>query len=219
MSGFINYNMNYRWQKSMKCAANSVIEVIAPSWLISSFKSPTRTQPSSVPSGATSYVNELWFIPFVRSRNKDRLLHGPDRHDATGQMINDVERSLQQCQHSYQCDIILPQDERFVQCHQEYPSRMLISLETLTAFRMILIGWISYQILTNVTKIFLNTSLTNVIKIVFSWCCGTLNGFHYHSFVKRLCKAGFLNGEKYENCSWAKEFQNHILLYQNSRRN
>ena len=115
--------MNYRWQKSMKCAANSVIEVIAPSWLISSFKSPTSTQPSGVPSGATSYAKELWFMPFNRWQSTTV------RTGVICPGMTDGERSLQQYQHSYQYDIILHQDERFVRYHLEYPSMKLISLE------------------------------------------------------------------------------------------
>ena len=61
---------------------------------------------------------------------------------------------------------------------------MQISLETLTAFRMILIGRIAEQRRTNVTEIFLNIGLSNMIKIVFSWCCSTLISFNDHSFVK-----------------------------------
>ena len=61
---------------------------------------------------------------------------------------------------------------------------MQISLETLKAFRMILIGRIAEQRRTNVTEIFLNTGLSNMIKIVFSWCCSTLISFNDHSFVK-----------------------------------
>ena len=61
---------------------------------------------------------------------------------------------------------------------------MQISLETLTAFRMILIGRIAEQRRTNVTEIFLNTGLSNMIKIVFSWCCSALISFNDDSFVK-----------------------------------
>ena len=171
----------------MKCAANSVIEVIAPSWLISSFKSPTSTQPSGVPSGATSYVKELWFIPCVcwpSIKNKAACLTVVIALMLRAPGSRMVEQGLQQYQHSYPYDIILLQDERFVRYHLEYPSRKLISLENFRYDRDNIFSVLQY----------------------FHWFLTLIQSEnHFQKSVNGKSRKKSLKN------SWATEFQNHIL--------